>query len=110
MRAGKYVSLDKRKQSDDGTKSAEKKEKITEMKNSLNTSTKDLNTSIKNGLSSTEEKVLSIIKGNEQISITDIATESGLSRAGVQYTIEKLKAKGIIERKGSKKAGRWVIK
>jgi len=79
----------------------------------LNTSTKDLNTSTKKATkkyNETEEKLIALIRENPTITMLEMASNSGLSRAGVQYTLNKLRDKGIVEREGSKKKGKWIIR
>ena len=55
-------------------------------------------------------RILEIIRRNPRITIREIASELGLTYDGAKYHISKFKKSGIVERKGSTKAGEWVIK
>ncbi|MBT1070776.1 winged helix-turn-helix transcriptional regulator [Geobacter chapellei] len=39
----------------------------------------------------------------------EIAGQLNLSYAGIRYHTDKLKAKGILQRSGGKKAGHWKV-
>ena len=86
----------------------------------VNTSKKDLNTSIekdadnkniddKPEFSETEQRLLTLIKENPMMTMDEMASHSGLSRAGVQYALNVLRSKGVITREGSRKKGVWMI-
>ena len=86
----------------------------------VNTSKKDLNTSIekssdniksddKPSFSETEQQLLTLIRENPMMTMGEMASRSGLSRAGVQYALNVLRGKGVISREGSRKKGVWVI-
>ena len=86
----------------------------------VNTSKEDLNTSIDKGddnkniddkpeFSETEQRLLTLIKENPTMTMDEMASHSGLSRAGVQYALNVLRSKGVITREGSRKKGMWVI-
>ena len=86
----------------------------------VNTSKKDLNTSIeknsdnkksddKLSFSETEQQLLTLIRENPMMTMGEMASRSGLSRAGVQYALNVLRGKGVISREGSRKKGVWVI-
>ena len=49
------------------------------------------------------------MKNNAQITTEQIVDKTGQSRRGVEWNIAKLKKEGKISRKGSKKAGKWII-
>lgn len=55
-------------------------------------------------------RILEIIRRNPQITIKELAVELGLTYDGAKYHVSKYKKGGILERKGSTKAGEWVIK
>jgi predicted HTH transcriptional regulator len=38
-----------------------------------------------------------------------MAEQIGLTKDGIYYQIKKLKAKGVLNRVGSTKTGRWVV-
>jgi predicted HTH transcriptional regulator len=86
----------------------------------VNTSKKDLNTSIEKSsdnkksddkplFSETEQQLLTLIRENPMMTMGEMASRSGLSRAGVQYALNVLRGKGVISREGSRKKGVWVI-
>ncbi len=86
----------------------------------VNTSKKGLNTSIekdadnkniddKPEFSETEQRLLTLIKENPTMTMDEMASHSGLSRAGVQYALNVLRSKGVITREGSRKKGVWMI-
>jgi len=55
------------------------------------------------------EKVVNLIKTNSKITTADMSIHTGLSVAGIEKILKKLKADGILSRKGSKKQGIWVV-
>lgn len=60
--------------------------------------------------SSVVDEILNLMKANPQITAVQIADTLGsITAAGVRYNIANLKAKGVIERAGSTKAGTWVV-
>lgn len=60
--------------------------------------------------SSVVDEILYLMKSNPQITAVQIAEALGsITAAGVRYNIANLKAKGVIERAGSTKAGTWVV-
>lgn len=46
---------------------------------------------------------------NPVITQRELAEQTGLTEDGVYYQIKKLKEKGVLERTGATKAGRWVV-
>jgi predicted HTH transcriptional regulator len=54
-------------------------------------------------------KVLRLIKQKTNITAVDIDESIGISARAVEKIIDSLKTAGIIERKGSRKAGYWVF-
>ena len=57
----------------------------------------------------TQENILKLIKKNPNITQTEMAKMLGITRDGISYNIKQLKNKGIIERVGATKNGKWVI-
>ena len=49
-------------------------------------------------------------KNDEPMNATAVAEKTGISVPGVQKICSKLQEYGIIERNGSKRDGRWVVK
>lgn len=60
-------------------------------------------------LSANEQAVLALVSANSSATQKEMATALGLSEDGVRYHTEKLKAKGLLRRKGGKKMGYWEI-
>lgn len=57
-----------------------------------------------------EELIKSLIKANPKIIAREIMKATGLSRRGVEYRLNKMKASGKIARIGSTKGGYWELK
>ena len=55
------------------------------------------------------QKIISIIKGNPNITTQEIADLLGINRSGVARHIKKLREQGIIRRIGPDKGGHWEI-
>lgn len=60
-------------------------------------------------LTETEEKIIAAMRKNPKIMQVELAGQVNLSVDGVRYVIKKLKAKGILSRKGSNRHGSWQI-
>lgn len=56
-----------------------------------------------------EKQVLLLLNANPSITANDIAEQIGLSKRGVEKQIKKFRDLGILSRKGSDKAGVWVV-
>ena len=61
-------------------------------------------------LSSTEQKIINLIKDDSQITTSILAEKIGVTERTIERNIQKLKEKNMIFRVGSDKAGEWVIK
>ncbi len=59
---------------------------------------------------SSDGKILELMKENAGISVKEISKSVGLGTTTITKRIRCLKEKGIIERKGSKKTGQWIVK
>ena len=57
----------------------------------------------------TVEKILSAMKDNPSITQRQLVKTTGLSRRGIEWQLNQLKAKGIIRRIGPDKGGRWEV-
>jgi ATP-dependent DNA helicase RecG len=57
----------------------------------------------------TVEKILNIITDNPQITQTELAEMTGLTRRGIEWNLAKLKSKGLIQRIGADKGGCWEV-
>ena len=55
------------------------------------------------------EKILMLLRSNPRITQTDIASETGLSRRGVEWNLRELKKNGRIRRIGPDKGGHWEV-
>ena len=62
-----------------------------------------------NATQKTTQKIIELIKGNEEISTEELAEMCGLTRDGINYQIRKLKQQGIIRRIGPDKGRHWEI-
>ena len=65
----------------------------------------ELKSTLKSG-----QKIVELMRENPSITIAELILRLGLSRSGVNKQIAKLKADGVIEREGSDKSGRWIVK
>lgn len=54
--------------------------------------------------------LLSLLSGNPRLTRVDLAREVGISENGVKKIISNMKTAGWIERRGSNKAGYWIVK
>lgn len=62
-----------------------------------------------NTLSETERKILEFIMEDSSITQKEIAQKMGMSKNGIRYAMDKLKDRGILEREGATKRGKWII-
>ncbi len=60
-------------------------------------------------ISVTQKKILQEIHNLPSITTQSLSNKTGLSTAGIEKSISTIKELGIIERKGSRKSGHWVI-
>jgi ATP-dependent DNA helicase RecG len=56
-----------------------------------------------------EKTIIDLIKNNPKSTTKNMMIATGLSRRGVEYQLNKLKASGEIERIGPDKGGYWKI-
>lgn len=66
--------------------------------------------SIEKQLNATQLKMIELIKSNPRITQENMATEVGLSIHTIKKNVGILRNANILERKGSKKDGYWIIK
>lgn len=74
--------------------------------------TNSINDGTRNGtvkLSDTEMKILAEIQRNPHITKNEICGLLGIGKSTVARATKKLKELGILERKGSTKAGYWIL-
>ena len=60
-------------------------------------------------LSAIEKDIVTMIAANPLVTQKELAGLLNLSYAGIRYHTDKLKTKGILQRVGGKKSGRWVV-
>lgn len=56
-----------------------------------------------------EEKIILLIKSNAKTTSKEMIRETGLTRRGVEYLLNKLKGNGTIQRIGADKGGYWPL-
>ena len=86
--------------------SKKRDKKSIETRTDTNTKT-DTNTNIKN---ETEGKLLKLIQRCPESTLEDMMNDTGLSKSGVRYVLNKLRERGVVTREGTRKNGRWVIR
>ena len=57
-----------------------------------------------------EEFVLELIKENGHLTINELAEKTNRSRASVQRLVSNMLNEGVIERRGSRRTGYFVLK
>ncbi len=68
-----------------------------------------INEAINDGLTDNEKLVLNAMKLDDAITTPKMVEMLGLPRTAVQRAIKSLKEKGIIQREGAKKNGKWIV-
>jgi predicted HTH transcriptional regulator len=63
-----------------------------------------------NSCALTETDILEFLRENPQSTQVEAAKAIGKSRRAVQDAVAMLKAKGLLERKGARKNGQWIVK
>lgn len=56
------------------------------------------------------ERLISLLRDNPRLTLAEVAKIIGLTRDGTKKIADKLRAEGILSRKGSTKAGEWIVK
>ena len=77
------------------------REEVTERKNRV---------SLRKGLTKNQEQVLDYLKNNPMATLQETAFGCELSLGGVKKICSKLQEIGVLEREGSKRDGRWIVK
>ena len=77
------------------------REEVTERKNRV---------SLRKGLTKNQEQVLDYLKNNPMATLQEAASGCELSLGGVKKICSKLQEIGVLEREGSKRDGRWIVK
>ncbi|GHS87054.1 hypothetical protein AGMMS49957_06260 [Synergistales bacterium] len=62
------------------------------------------------GINETQQRIVALMAANPEITATQIVESIGVTKRQVESNISKLKSLGIVERKGARKNGRWVVK
>ena len=57
-----------------------------------------------------KEILMRAMRENLAIIAKELAPIAGLTEAGVRYRIDKMRKDGMLEREGSTKAGKWIVK
>ncbi|MCI8684285.1 MAG: AsnC family transcriptional regulator [Lachnospiraceae bacterium] len=72
---------------------------------------KDLYSRKKEGvrLDDSDEKILMLMQENCDIRVSEISRQIGLGLTTITKRIHRLKEEGILDRKGSKKKGQWIV-
>ena len=65
---------------------------------------------INGGINDTHQKIIDLMKNNPNITTQMIACELGVEFKNAESNIRALKKNGLIERIGSKKNGKWIVK
>ena len=58
----------------------------------------------------TRDKIIALIAEDGKQSAATLAEKIGISAKAVEKQLAKLRAEGIIDRKGPAKGGEWVVK
>lgn len=75
----------------------------------LNDTFETLNGTLNDSHSVKASRILSLVKNNPSITISEILGETGYSRSTVNRIIKELKEQRILVREGSKKSGKWKV-
>jgi ATP-dependent DNA helicase RecG len=70
---------------------------------------KAIDKAIDKDLSATEKAIIRMIGANPSVTQKEMADQLNLSEVGIRYHTDKLKAKGLLQRIGGKKTGRWQV-
>lgn len=60
-------------------------------------------------LNKTQIKIIEIMRNNEHCTAEEIATVVGVEKRTIERNIKYLKEKGLIDRDGADKNGRWIV-
>ena len=61
------------------------------------------------GINETQQKITALMAANPEITAGQIAESIGITKRQIELSISKLKALGIIKRKGARKNGLWIV-
>lgn len=57
----------------------------------------------------TSEKVLALIKENEEITIPELSEKIGVTERTIERSVQKLQKKNLLKRVGGAKGGYWEV-
>jgi len=63
----------------------------------------------KMNLNSTQKAIIAMIRDNEKVTQNVMSVQLGLSSSTIKKNVNILRENGIIFRKGSTKAGKWIV-
>lgn len=69
-----------------------------------------LNDALYEALNTNEVTLLRLLNENPDITQKQVMIQTSLSRSSIQRMTRKLETLGYLERIGSKKTGRWIVK
>lgn len=73
----------------------------------------EINSNVQNSSESKGEnnrsKVIALLAGNGKLTLPELAERLNLSIGGIEKIVRQLKKEGILSRKGSTKAGEWIV-
>ena len=61
-------------------------------------------------LSTSEQRVVSLLANDSHLTIADLSQKAHLSEAGINKILASLRKKGVLERVGANKNGYWIVK
>ena len=64
---------------------------------------------VEKAVEKTVEIIIVLLRSNPRITQKEIATETGLSRRGVEWNLREMKKGGLIRRVGPDKGGHWEV-
>ena len=56
-----------------------------------------------------ERLILKAVSDNAEITISELSEKIGIGTTAIENNIKKLKDKGLLERVGSRKEGKWKV-
>lgn len=80
-----------------------------DVNNGVDSGVNGVNYDVNDEINIIESQILRCIESNSEISILEISEALGCSRRTIDRNLKKLRDKGIIERQGTKRSGKWVV-
>ncbi|MDR0999823.1 MAG: putative DNA binding domain-containing protein [Clostridiales bacterium] len=69
-----------------------------------------INGGLKRGINENQQNILKILSEDPTVTTQAVADALTITRRSVEHHITRLKKTGLVEREGSKKTGRWIVK